>query len=414
MIWVSGEIADFRIPGSGHAYFHLCDKSARIAAVMFRGQLRHLACKLANGESIVALGRISVYEPRGTYQLILEYAESLGAGALQMSFEALKRKLFQEGLFDDAHKLSIPFLPHTLGVISSPTGAAVRDIINVIRRRFPNTAIQLYPVKVQGQGAAEQIVNAIELANRLQHANVIILARGGGSVEDLAPFNSEIVARAIHASQIPIVTGIGHEIDFTIADFAADRRAPTPSAAAELSVPVKFELKMRCEDLNIRCIRNIKSLTAIHRENLFRLSRGVTHPMKRIQESRLRVDDMTERMSLAAQRILRQRHDGLIKTNTALLHNNPVDYVEKHNSKVNILLLKLFEILNNIVTTHRTRATACHASLMALSPQAVMARGYSITRTVPDAKVLTDAGQVDAGQAIEILLTKGKIDATVK
>ena len=257
IVWITGEVSNLRIPSSGHAYFTLKDSKAQIAAVMFRGQLRQLKFDLDDGATIVAMARVSVYEPRGTYQIILEYIEPKGVGALQIAFQQLKHRLADEGLFEADHKKPLPFLPQKIGVITSASGAAVQDILKVIHRRFDTMAVDIYAVHVQGAQAAMEIARALETANRQNDADVLILARGGGSMEDLAAFNSETVARAIYTSDIPVVSAVGHETDFTIADFVADLRAPTPSAAAELVVPVKVEAIARCRELQGRCRQSI-------------------------------------------------------------------------------------------------------------------------------------------------------------
>ncbi|MCK4793478.1 MAG: exodeoxyribonuclease VII large subunit, partial [Desulfobacteraceae bacterium] len=248
-VWITGEISNFRIPVSGHFYFTIKDSGAQISAVMFRGQNRNLRFQPEDGMAVIAMGRLNVYETKGIYQIIIEYLEPEGVGVLQLAFEHLKKRLAAEGLFDEKHKLPLPFLPQKIAVVTSPTGAVIRDIINVIDRRFPNMTVEIAPVKVQGEQAAEEIVEAIELLNDRNDADVIVVARGGGSLEDLQAFNSEVVARAIFSSEIPVVSAVGHETDFTIADFTADLRAPTPSAAAELIVPVKNDLLMRTKEI---------------------------------------------------------------------------------------------------------------------------------------------------------------------
>jgi len=248
-IWISGEISNCKMPGSGHLYFTLKDENSQINCVMFRGQNQNLTFDLEGGLSITGLGRISLYEPRGTYQVIFEYLEPKGIGALQIAFEQLKDRLSSEGLFDSKYKKPLPFLPKKISLITSPTGAVVHDILKIISRRFPNLFIEIVPVKVQGDNSDKEIVQALELLNTINDSDVIIMARGGGSLEDLNAFNSENVARAVFSVKIPIVSAIGHETDFTISDFVADLRAPTPSAAAELVVPSKDELKRRHEDI---------------------------------------------------------------------------------------------------------------------------------------------------------------------
>ena len=248
-VWIVGEISNFKIPLSGHYYFTLKDEASQINAVMFRGQHRQLKFEPEDGMRVTGLGRLSVYEPRGAYQILLEYLEPSGVGGLQIAYEKLKARLAEEGLFDQQYKKPIPFLPHKIALITSPSGAVVHDMLNIIDRRFPNMQIEVFPVKVQGTGAEDEITEALEMLNDRSGVDVAILARGGGSLEDLQAFNSEHVARAIFAARIPIIAAIGHETDYTIADFVADLRAPTPSAAAELAVPVKFELLQQVNNI---------------------------------------------------------------------------------------------------------------------------------------------------------------------
>ena len=249
-VWVVGEISNFRIPLSGHFYFTLKDEASQLNAVMFRGQHRQLKFEPEDGMRVTGMGRLSVYEPRGSYQIILEYLEPSGVGGLQIAYEKLKARLADEGLFDQQYKKPLPFLPHKMALITSPSGAVVHDMLNIIDRRFSNTQIEIFPVKVQGTGAEEEIVEALRMLNDRIGVDLGILARGGGSLEDLQAFNSERVARAIFASKIPIIAAIGHETDYTIADFVADLRAPTPSAAAELAVPIKYELLQKVKDIS--------------------------------------------------------------------------------------------------------------------------------------------------------------------
>lgn len=262
-VWVCGEVSNYRMPASGHCYFTLKDENAQIAAVVFRAQYRQARVTLADGMSIIGLGRLSVYEPRGNYQVILEYLEPAGLGALQLAFETLKRRLAAEGYFDPRHKKPLPFMPAKISVVTSPSGAVVHDIINVLSRRFPNLAIEIVPVNVQGPRAEAEIINALALVSQRADSDVVILARGGGSLEDLQAFNSESVAMAVFHCQIPVVSAIGHETDVTIADFIADLRAPTPSAAAELVAPEKKALLRQVAELD----------RALHRSFLMHLEK---------------------------------------------------------------------------------------------------------------------------------------------
>jgi len=301
-VWVEGEVSNLRIPTSGHAYFTLKDATSQIRAVLFRSAGRALRFALQDGMHLVCRGRLTVYEPRGDYQVVVEHAEPKGVGALQLAFEQLKERLAAEGLFDQARKRPLPFLPCRIGVVTSPTGAAIRDIVQVARKRFPGIEIVLNPVAVQGDGAAGEIARAIEELNEIGGLDVLIVGRGGGSLEDLWPFNEEIVARAIAASRIPVVSAVGHEIDYTIADFVADVRAATPSNAAELVVKEKRAVVESLADLTVRLRRGMGRTLAAHRERLERTQdrRVLTDPARPLRDLARRVDDARARLRQAA------------------------------------------------------------------------------------------------------------------
>jgi exodeoxyribonuclease VII large subunit len=413
MVWICGEISNSRIPSSGHLYCSLKDDQAQIAAVMFRGQLRQLKFKLEDGIGIIGLGRVSVYEPRGTYQIILEYVEPKGVGALQLSFEQLKKRLEQEGLFHVSHKRPLPHLPSTICVITSPTGAVLSDILHVANRRFPGIRIEILPVKVQGESAPAEIAHAIELANIHGHADVLIIARGGGSLEDLSAFNSEIVARSIFASTIPIVSAIGHETDVTIADFVADMRAPTPSAAAELVVPVKAELKSYCLELRQRCLTQITGIIERLRREFYQVRRSLVHPTRKVQELQLRTDDLSSRLNRAINLLVHLRKSRISNAHSNLLIYNPNGYISKNILKVILSHDKLIQSINKYAISVEMRLSSAIASLDALSPLAVLRRGYSIVRTLPDKRVVTCAQDVQQGDALEILFSEGNLIVTV-
>jgi exodeoxyribonuclease VII large subunit len=414
MVWITGEISNLRIPSSGHAYFTLKDKQAQIAAVMFRGQLRQLKFDLDDGMSLVGLGRITVYEPRGGYQIILEYAEPMGAGALQVAFEQLKQKLLEEGLFSDEHKIPLPFLPAQPGLITSPTGSVVQDMLMVAGRRFPNLAVDIYPVQVQGIEAADQIVAAINTANRLARNDVLILARGGGSLEDLAPFNSEPVARAIFKSRIPIVSAVGHETDFSIADFVADLRAPTPSAAAEIVIPIKDELMSRCTELSVRTHRAMRNTLQRIGDRFTQASRMLVHPGKRIQDKKLHLDQLVQGLRRGLGIQVQQQRAYLEQVRVRLLLRSPDKAVATYNVKVEVLRNNLLKTIGIISIKTNERVKAAQAVLKAVDPHSVLKRGYSITRTVPHGKVVTDARNVQIGQLLEIQLANGHIPVIVQ
>jgi len=409
LIWISGEISNFRVPVSGHYYFTLKDSEAQINAVMFKGQNRSLKCIPEDGMNITGLGRISVYEPRGTYQIILEYLEPSGLGAAQAAFEKLKAKLSEEGLFDAQHKKPIPFLPDTICLITSSTGSVVHDMIRVIHRRYGDIPIEIFPVKVQGGGAEDEIASGIELINNRNKADVAILARGGGSLEDLAAFNSEKVARSIFASKIPIISAIGHETDFTIADFVADLRAPTPSVAGEFAVPVKSELKERLQMLYKRLCLRLHLHIKQHFNYIEKLIKRLIHPKKKLDDAKLRLDDYSSRLYKEFNRYVKARQEQTSWLKRRLDNKNPILLVNNYK----ITLIHQMDLFKSLITTyfsgHRSYLKELRGRLLSLNPISVLARGYSITRTFPDKDVITDSDTASIGQLIEIVLANGSL-----
>jgi exodeoxyribonuclease VII large subunit len=413
-VWICGEISNFRMPGSGHYYFTLKDEHAQIAAVMFRGQNRQMKFVPEDGMSIIGLGRISVYEPRGSYQIILEYIEPAGIGALQLAFEQLKKRLADEGYFEQRHKKPIPFLPAKISVVTSPSGAVVHDIITILSRRFPNLHIEVVPVKVQGAGAEDDIADALKLLNDRADADVIILARGGGSLEDLQAFNSESVAMAIFSSRIPVISGVGHETDVTIADFIADLRAPTPSAAAELVVPEKNELLRRCRELE----QSLRSRMSGRLENLKRsldeMRRRLVEPRRKIQEYWLRLDDLSGRLSRLAGLSLRRDRDRLAGLTRRLGSNSPRATIQRFNSRLDVNRSYLSINIQILINKSRSALRELSVKLDALNPLAILRRGYSVTRALPDKSIVTDPAQVALEQDVEVLLADGLLLCNVK
>jgi len=408
-VWISGEISNCKMPGSGHLYFTLKDENSQISCVMFRGQNQNLTFDLEGGLSITGLGRISLYEPRGTYQLIFEYLEPKGIGALQIAFEQLKDRLTSEGLFDNKYKKPLPFLPKKISLITSPTGAVVHDILKIISRRFPNLFIEIVPVKVQGENSDKEIVQALELLNTINDTDVIIMARGGGSLEDLNAFNSENVARAVFSVKIPVVSAVGHETDFTISDFVADLRAPTPSAAAELAVPSKDELKRRHEDIFSKLKSNIRQHIEKHRYILARISKSLVDPKRKVQDLRLKTDDFTTRLTNIFLNRINQKREQFTLWKDLFYVINPLSYIAKHNVKLKIISDKL-TILNTIsLNNKRSLLRESTGRLFALNPTAILKRGYSITRTIPDASIVKTTHSVTIGQNLEVMLAKGTL-----
>jgi exodeoxyribonuclease VII large subunit len=413
-VWVCGEISNFRTPGSGHYYFTLKDESAQVAAVMFRNQNRQLKFMPADGMSIIGLGRISVYEPRGSYQIILEYVEPEGVGALQIAFEKLKQRLAAEGYFDERHKQRLPFLPHKISVITSPSGAVVHDIITVARRRFPNMPLQIVPVKVQGVGCEIEIASALKLVNRRADSDVIILARGGGSLEDLQAFNSERVAMAIFNSRIPVVSAVGHETDFTIADFIADLRAPTPSAAAELVVPDKNELARRCVEIQSKLHSIIFNYLSSNNKTVSDLTRRLIDPSKKVQELWIRIDDMVGRLRRLSVMHLRRENERWSGLSRRLQASSPIHRVQKLQLELEQINYNISIYFKMLIEKNHSSLREAWAKLEALNPMAVLRRGYSVTRRLPDGRVVTDPDHVALGQDLEVMVAEGSLFCNVK
>lgn len=412
-IWVEGELSNVSTPASGHCYMVLKDESAQIRAVMFRPRVRTLRFRAEDGMKVIAQGRVGVYEPRGEYQLILDYLEPLGVGALALAYEQLKKKLAAEGLFREEIKRPIPFLPSHVAVITSPTGAAVRDFLNVILRRFTNIRITVVPVRVQGDRAATEIIEAIETVNRHLGADVIVLTRGGGSLEDLWPFNEEGVARAIRSSIIPIVSAVGHEVDTTIADLAADLRAPTPSAAAELLVAEKETLARSIQDLAGRLRSTLKGDLLRRREHLINLGARVRDPRKTIQQYWMRLDDLADRLVRNQSFLLRESAARLHNASGILRRNGPRNRIQGLRQELGFRRHSLLAGLYRTLSTHRSLLTSREGRLKGLDPHGVLRRGYSITRALPEGRVLKDASDADMGDRVEVTLARGAIQCLI-
>jgi len=413
-IWIYGEISNFNVPGSGHFYFTVKDERAQVNAVMFRNQNRKLKFKPEDGMSITGLGRISVYEPRGTYQIIFEYLEPKGTGAIQLAFEQLKKRLADEGLFDEKHKKSLPVLPEKISIITSPTGAVVHDILKVVDRRFSNLHLEIVPVRVQGHGAEDEIISAIKMINAQCNSDVAILARGGGSLEDFHAFNSEDVARAVFDSGIPIISAVGHETDFSITDFVADLRAPTPSAAAELAVPFKKEISRKITDLSEILATRFLWYFGHLQTVLKGMSNRLVHPDRKIVDLRLKTDDMLGRLNRAFKNSYLKHHERLWWRIKRLFSNSPSIQTKILKDKVDIINSNLNIYMQINVTNKRSILRELEAKLHTLSPEAILARGYSITRTIPDAAVVRDPQDVSIGQDLEVMVAGGAFICSVK
>lgn len=367
---ILGEISNVRRPSSGHIYLTLKDKNSQLQAVVFRNVANKIKFELKDGMEVITFGSITVYEPRGQYQLIINKVEPKGVGALQLAFQQLKEKLEKEGLFDQTHKKPIPFIPQKIGIVTSPTGAAIKDILNIIDRRFANVEILIYPVKVQGEGAAQEIAEAITELNTLTDIDVIIAGRGGGSLEDLWAFNEEIVARSIYNSRIPIISAVGHEIDITIADLVADKRALTPSEAGELVVPRKDLLLDILEKLETRLLQSLTGKLKLSKDKLIRIanSYAMRQPFDRLSRWQQRLDEFAQRL------------------------------------KLNI---------THALNTEREKLSGIAGKLESLSPLNVLKRGYTITTRLENNKSLREVKGLNIEDKIKTSFSKGSVISTI-
>jgi exodeoxyribonuclease VII large subunit len=370
-LWVTGEVSNLTYHRSGHVYFTLKDEGAALSCVMWRSAASKLRFRLEEGSEVVALGSISVYEPRGNYQLIVTHVEPKGIGALALAFEQLKKKLAEEGLFDEHHKKPLPFLPRRIAVITSPTGAAVRDITRTILGRFPAAHIIVHPSRVQGEGAAEEIARAIANVNEMKEADVMIVGRGGGSLEDLWPFNEEVTARAIFASTIPVISAVGHEVDITISDFVADARAATPTAAGEMVVPAEEEL-------------------------------------------RLALMQVRQRLALALRNVLQRLRTVLDSLSASYALRKPAELLAQRAQHLDELWRRLNREVKVLLDTSGKALEASKSHLESLNPLNVLARGYSITTLKDSGTPLKDTSGLSPGQAIETVLSSGRIVSEVR
>jgi exodeoxyribonuclease VII large subunit len=414
-LWVEAEISNFSRPGSGHWYFTLKDADAQVRCAMFRQ--RNMLCAFAprDGQKVLVRARISLYEPRGEYQLIVDHMEDAGLGALKRKFEALSAKLQAEGLFAPERKRSLPSLPHRIGVVTSPSGAAVRDILHVLARRFPAVAVMIYPVSVQGTQAPAEIIAALDLAARRAECDVLILARGGGSLEDLWAFNDESLARAIAASPIPIVSGVGHEIDFTIADFAADVRAPTPSAAAELVVPDAAEWLGAFSSLGMRLVRCMRRSLSERRERLGWLDgrAALVSPAARLKQHLTQLEGLDRRLRRSLRHVQAARISRFREYQSRLWQAGPVPRVRAAAAGHAALDARLRGAGFDLVRRARERLAPLERTLRAVSPLATLARGYAIV-THEHGEILRDAADAPSGTVVEAQLATGRIRAKVE
>jgi exodeoxyribonuclease VII large subunit len=414
LMWIEGEISNLSRPASGHLYFSLKDPFAQVRCAMFKMRGMHLAFRPADGMQVLVRARLSLYEPRGDYQLIVDHMEEAGDGALRRAFEQLKQRLLAEGLFESARKRLLPELPRCIGVITSPTGAAIHDILTVLRRRFPAIPVIVYPVPVQGTGAAAQIAAMIRKAGERADCDVLIVGRGGGSLEDLWPFNEEVVARAIAGSSIPVVSAVGHEVDVTIADFAADQRAPTPSAAAEMIVPDREAWLLRTDRLMGRLAQAMKHRLRHRQQTVEHLARRIRHPGRRLYDIAQRLDELEGRLSNANRVLLRHRMAHLAHL-TARLHNRtPLHLLRRLADRHAELSGRLQRAANQRLERSAQQLAGLAGQLDAVSPLATLARGYAIVEHFPEGGVVRRYSDAVAGERVSARLSQGRLICRVE
>lgn len=414
LVWVSGEVSNLRQPPSGHYYFTLKDENAQIRAVFFKGSHQHLRYKPEEGKQVLCRGRLTVYEQRGEYQLVLDYLEPLGLGALAQAFEALKAKLAAEGLFDAARKKPLPFLPRRLALVTSPTGAVVRDFLRLQRQRFPNVEVLIYPVKVQGAEAAGEIARALDELPAVPGVEVIILARGGGSLEDLWPFNEEEVARAIARCPLPVVSAVGHEVDFTISDFVADVRAATPSHAVAVVLPDKAELTAKLARLAGSLSRAWRRHLTAERRHLAQMSRRLPDLRRRLTEARLKVDDRGEALTRRLRRLIESRRQELRLARSRLVLLSPGKRLARERQRLAAAGQELLKAWQRRLTEQRRHLTVAREHLQKLDPLAILNRGYAVATTLPEGVIIRDPAQAPPGSAIRVRVAKGRLDCRVE
>jgi len=407
LLWVEGEISNLARPRSGHIYFSLKDEFAQVRCAMFRMRAMNLNFSPRDGMQVVARVRVGLYEPRGDYQLIVDHMEEAGDGALRRAFDALKQRLDREGLFDEARKRPLPAMPRQIGVVTSPSGAAIRDILTVLKRRFPAIPVVIYPVAVQGEGAPAQIADMIRLAGKRDECDVLIVGRGGGSLEDLWAFNEEAVARAIHDSPIPVVSAVGHEVDITIADFVADVRAPTPSAAAELLSPDRTEWLQRLQRVESRLAQVVHSQIQQRKQQLHWLETRLKHPGRRLQEHAQRLDELEMRLTQAQRNLQQRKHARLETLQARLERHSPANHLGQLRQQHQSLQQRLHHAIRLQLNLWQQRLASQTHALETVSPLATLSRGYAIVTESKSDKVIHRSDQVQSGDTVYARLHHG-------
>ena len=414
LLWVQGEISNLSIPRSGHIYFSLKDSNAQIRCALFKGKANLLRFKPKDGDSVIARAKVALYEPRGDCQLIIESMEPAGEGELQQAFEALKLKLQKEGLFDTSLKKEPPAHPMHIGIVTSPSGAAIRDMLNILSRRHPTATVTIYPCAVQGNDAPDEIRLALKNALTRGQEDVIVLTRGGGSIEDLWAFNNEQLARDIAAADTPVVSAVGHEIDFTIADFVADRRAPTPSAAAELISPDQSQISQRLKQLNDQLVLRTNQTLSAKRKVLQQLEQRLErqHPRTRTLQQQQRLDELQLRIQRSISRTLVTQHSVSNNLAIRLQQQKPSAIIQRFKERLSVMQNRMHRSTEIRIKTRREKLAANLRELNAISPLATLERGYSIVSS-GDNKVVTKNTDVKTGDAINVRLSEGSLSATV-
>lgn len=415
-ILVEGELSNLSCPVSGHLYFSLKDSNAQVRCAMFRTQQSRLGFKPENGKQVIVKAQVSLYEPRGDYQLIVEHMEEAGDGALRRAFDALKQKLSDQGLFDARHKQVLPILPTAIGVITSASGAAIRDILSVLNRRFAAIPVIIYPVAVQGENAKHEIVRAIATANCLKQCEVIILGRGGGSLEDLWAFNEELVARAIFASKIPIISAVGHETDFTIADFVADLRAATPSAAAEYASPDQKQWLSRFIYLESRLQQQLQRKLNQKQQALDWLNQRLQqqHPGQKLLRNMRRVAELEARLKLAMHSRLRHMTGNVEAKTAQLWQHNPAVIINSHKQRQDYLNQRLLAATHHKLEQFKQRLLSTSQTLHAVSPLATLSRGYAMTIQLSSGEIIRSTEQISIGDIIQTRVAQGQFTSQIK
>ncbi len=418
-LWVEGEISDLRSPRSGHIYFTLKDRGAKIKAVLFKSHMRFLRCIPKESDYVLIRGHLSLYEPRGEYQVICDYIEPRGAGALQAAFEALKEKLRSEGLFSEDRKQPLPALPSRIGVITSATGAAIQDILKITQSDDFRCNVLLYPVSVQGIGAASEIAKALDEMNSYSaHAakvlDLLILARGGGSIEDLWSFNEESVARAIARSDLPVISAVGHESDTTIADYVADIRAPTPSAAANIVIRNGMASEERYLLVQQKLIEGMNKVLGVNKDQILSLSRLLTPPSRQTESLRNQVHHLNVRLHQAINRLLEERRGRLNTLRQGLVHLSPINRLGDLRSRLDQLYRRFVQEGHRVIADKKVRLQAGMDQLNLVSPLNILERGYSITRKLPNLEVVRNSVEVDLHDELQITLHQGRLTCIVE